>query len=130
MTHLKSLEQKVNKAVELINRLREENSALRAKLKSAQPRIQELETALAAYKQEQEAVEKGILTVLAKLDKLEDEVSVSAPASKKDGSQTVLRSREVAAEDADPSGKETAKPTRDGGPRQPPASPKDELDIF
>jgi chromosome segregation ATPase len=124
LDQIQSLEQKVIKAVELINRLREENTALRARVKSTQPKIVELETIVNTYKQEQEAIEKSILNVLSKLDRLEDEVSVSGPVSKKEETKTVLRDNGNASK-----GNKAGAPGA-GKNSRPSAETKDELDIF
>ena len=133
LNQIQALEQKVIKAVELINRLREENVSLRAKLKSAQPRIHELETTVNTYKLEQEAIEKSLLSVLSKLDRLEDEVSASGAAASKEGTDTVVRDAKET-----PAGKPPPAPSTDtekskppaGEKSRPPAPVKDELDIF
>ena len=127
LNRIQVLEQKVIKAVELINRLREENAVLRSRVKTAQPRIQELESIVSSFKQEQEAIEKGIVSVLSKLDRLEDEVSVSGPpSSPANGKHTVLR------DDETPPGAEASQAGGKPGPEKgrPPAGTKDELDIF
>ncbi len=139
LNQIQALEQKVIKAVELINRLRDENESLRARVKSAQPKIQELESMVNTYKQEQDAIEKGILKVLSKLDKLEDEVSVSGQAPNKDSPRTVLRSDNDAPDESaaplpaapKPKAGDSTRPQSAGKSGQPPAADKgNELDIF
>jgi chromosome segregation ATPase len=96
ITQVQSLEQKVYKAVELISRLRDENKKLRQKITGSETKIQELETLVGSFKNEQDAIEKSILNVLAKLDKLEDEVSSTGSALKKPNVKSAQK-----AEDAD-----------------------------
>ena len=71
LTQIQSLEKKVIKAVDLIRRLREENIALHSRLESTEAKIHDLETSVHTYKKDQSAIERGILNVLSKLDKLE-----------------------------------------------------------
>ena len=137
LDQIQSLEQKVIKAVALIKRLREENTALRSRLENTEPKIRELETIVHTYKKDQSAIEKGILGVLSKLDKLEDEVSDPGETTPEQGSaKTVLRNEEEAPTAAPE--KETPKAAR--GDKNKPASQQDsppptadkkaELDIF
>ena len=71
---IKLLESRVNKAIEIISKLREENKTLRAGLLSAQKKIDELEDLVNSFKSEQEEIEAGIIRALNSLDKLEDEI--------------------------------------------------------
>ncbi|MCD6120865.1 MAG: cell division protein ZapB [Spirochaetales bacterium] len=71
---IKILEDRVDRAIELIKTLREENRTLRAGLDSAQKKIDELEGFIDTFKTEQGEIEEGILRALANLDKIEDEV--------------------------------------------------------
>ncbi|NOY10171.1 MAG: cell division protein ZapB [Spirochaetes bacterium] len=71
---IKILEDRVNRAIELIKTLREENRTLRAGLDSAQSKIDELEGLVDTFKSEQSEIEEGILRALENLDKIEDEV--------------------------------------------------------
>jgi chromosome segregation ATPase len=78
------LESKINKAVVVISTLKEENNVLKKTLESSQTRIQELENLVGDFKADQEAIEKGLLNAIAKLDKLEQEVEDSEGANKPD----------------------------------------------
>ncbi len=71
---IKLLESKVNKAIEIIAKLREENKTLKAGLTSAQKKIDELEDLVNSFKSEQDEIEQGIIRALKSLDKLEDEI--------------------------------------------------------
>ncbi|MBN1698394.1 MAG: cell division protein ZapB [Spirochaetales bacterium] len=72
---IKALEQKVNKAVELISLLKKENDVLKNTLEISQSRMKELENLVAQFKNEQAEIEKGIMNTLSKLNQLEDDVS-------------------------------------------------------
>ncbi len=75
LDQIKSLEGKVNRAVEQIRLLRDENKALKRTVEKSQARMGELEGLVARFKSDQEEIEQGILRALKNLDKLEDEVS-------------------------------------------------------
>ncbi|MBN2353944.1 MAG: cell division protein ZapB [Spirochaetales bacterium] len=133
LEQIRSLEHKINLLVEELSRLRDENSMLRATVKSTQTKTADLESMVNAYKQEQEAIEKGILSVLSKLDKLEDEVSLSGSPAKKDAprgsgkrDETVVKEKKPNEKDAvkaSPAPEDRAEGTgQDGG--------QNELDIF
>jgi hypothetical protein len=82
LDQIKLLESKVNKAVEQIRLLREENKALKRSVEKSQARMQELEGLVGRFKSDQDEIEQGILRALKNLDKLEDEVG--SRGSKKD----------------------------------------------
>lgn len=75
LEQIKLLESRVNKAVELIRHLREENGKLRKGVESAQVRIQELERVVEEFRTDQREIEKRIVRVLTELDQLEDSVA-------------------------------------------------------
>lgn len=77
LNQVQLLEQKVEQALNLIAKLREENKMLKSKLASSQQRLDELEGMVTSFKGEQEAIEKGILKILAELDRLEDDLSLA-----------------------------------------------------
>ncbi|MBA7626466.1 hypothetical protein ES703_33915 [subsurface metagenome] len=78
LEQIRLLESKVNKAVELIKVLREENQALKKTLDSSQNRMQELEKMVEEFKSDQDEIEQYILKALKNLDHLEDELTDSA----------------------------------------------------
>jgi chromosome segregation ATPase len=129
LEQIRSLEQKVNQLVEELSRLRDENAKLKAKVKSTQTKTADLESMVNTYKQEQEAIEKGILSVLSKLDKLEDEVSLSGSALKKDAPKVPSKTDDAAAKESRDARKTAAAVQRKA---EEPASDgkQDELDIF
>ena len=75
LDQIKSLESKINKAVELIKMLREENRALNGTIDSSQKKMQELEKLVDNFKADQSEIEQGILRALKNLDHLEDEIT-------------------------------------------------------
>ncbi|MBN2736782.1 MAG: cell division protein ZapB [Spirochaetales bacterium] len=87
LDQIQILENKVNHAVEIINRLTKENKALKRTIENSQSRMQELESLLDQFKNEQDQIEKGILNALHQLDHLEDsldsEVSTEAVSQSK-----------------------------------------------
>ena len=73
--HIKELEKKIETAISTIRALRGENGELKVKLDSYQKRISELEVSVSKFKEDQSAIEKGILQALKQLDELEDIVT-------------------------------------------------------
>jgi septal ring factor EnvC (AmiA/AmiB activator) len=78
LDQIKNLESKVNRAVEQIRLLREENKALKRTVEKSQARMGELEGLVSRFKSDQDEIEQGILRALKNLDKLEDEVTTRA----------------------------------------------------
>ena len=79
LEQIRQLDAKVAKAVELINQLRMENTALTEKLKNYQQRIDELEVLINDFKESQGEIEEGILHALSELDKLDHSISPEQP---------------------------------------------------
>jgi len=75
LEQIRTLEAKVQKAVELIEGLRSENSMLTKKLETYQKRIDELEILVEEFKQDQVQIEQGIIHALNQLEELEDVVA-------------------------------------------------------
>lgn len=75
LEQIQLLEKKINKAVDIINILKQENRALKSTIQKSQDRMAELENLLEQFKGEQNRIEEGILSALNKLDQLEDQVS-------------------------------------------------------
>lgn len=100
---VRALDEKVRMAVELIDSLRSENSALRGKLDEYKKRIDELENVVDSFKLDQMEIEEGIMDVLVQLDKLEDQITApSAPAAPEAAEETVeiQQTSEVVVEEA------------------------------
>ena len=74
LEHVKVLESKVDKEIELAKRLMEENAQLREKARWYQQEIDDRDALIQAYKEEQHAIESGILSALNRLNQFEDTV--------------------------------------------------------
>ncbi|GAB1433388.1 hypothetical protein MASR2M29_20140 [Spirochaetota bacterium] len=74
LEQLRTLESRVEKAVNLISSLRGENTSLREGLAAAETRINELEKLISHFQNEQTKIEEGIIDILRKLDVFEDRV--------------------------------------------------------
>ena len=74
LEQIQELETKINKAVDLIKVLKEENQALKRTIGSSQNRMQELEKMVAEFKGDQDEIERHILRALENLEHLEDEI--------------------------------------------------------
>ncbi len=72
LEQIRLLESKITKAVKRIEMLREENSALKRSVETAQKRMQELEGLVSEFKTDQEEIEKSLLRAIRNLDRLED----------------------------------------------------------
>ena len=75
LEQVKLLESKVTKAINYVQTVTEENTALRKKLDSNQKRIDELEILIQRFKEEQSKIEEGILSALERLNQFEDALS-------------------------------------------------------
>jgi chromosome segregation ATPase len=84
LRHIQELEKRVHAALELIGSLRGENAELKSKLEGYQGRIDELERLVNEFKEDQGAIEEGILRALRKLDSLEDTVTGAGEAAADD----------------------------------------------
>ncbi len=76
---VRSLDGKVRRALELIDKLKKENSMLKGKLDEYRQRVDQLEGVVDGFKLEQLEIEEGIKDVLKQLDQLEDQIT--APSS-------------------------------------------------
>ncbi|MDR2534527.1 MAG: hypothetical protein LBD29_00665 [Treponema sp.] len=82
LEHVKVLESKVDKEIDFAKRIIEENVQLKEKDALNQKRIEVLESLLQAFKEEQNAIENGILSALNRLNQFEDAVEKKlSPAS-------------------------------------------------
>jgi len=75
LEQIRLLEARINKAVELIRSLKEENKTLRRAVNAAQTRMRELEKLVGDFKSDQQEIEQCILRALENLDRLEEEVT-------------------------------------------------------
>jgi FtsZ-binding cell division protein ZapB len=78
LEQIRLLEAKINKAVDLINHLREENQVLQKAVDSAQAKMQDLETLVEDFKADQSDIEESIKRAIRNLDQLEGDLSDSA----------------------------------------------------
>lgn len=74
LEQVKLLESKVGKALSYIDSLSAENTTLREKLEGYRLRIDELETIVLAFKEDQGRIEAGIISALERLNQFEDAV--------------------------------------------------------
>lgn len=74
LEQVKLLETKVGKALSYIETLSSENATLREKLDGYRRRIDELETIVLAFKEDQGRIEAGIVSALERLNQFEDAV--------------------------------------------------------
>jgi peptidoglycan hydrolase CwlO-like protein len=75
LEQIRLLEARINKAVELIRSLKDENKTLRRAVNAAQTRMRELEKLVGDFKSDQQEIEQCILRALENLDRLEEEVT-------------------------------------------------------
>jgi len=85
LKQIRILKEKVEKAIDLIALLKEENRALKSTLDHAQKRIRDFETLVSEFKNDQAEIESTVLGVIKKLDSLEDEIATKEqpPSGKK-----------------------------------------------
>ena len=126
LEQIRTLEEKVKKAVTYIAQLKEENSLLQKGLEKYRKRIDELEVLINEYTEDQNAIEEGIKNALLHLDKLED-AKAKAPAAKAASAAPVQEIEDIEGELVEPAMEVDDEP--------PPAKTKktekkDELDIF
>jgi len=83
LEQVKLLESKVDKAIDYVKKVTEENSRLKGKLDSYQKRIDELEILIRQFKEEQSRIEDGILSALDRLNQFEDALESTLSAESK-----------------------------------------------
>ncbi len=80
LEHIRTLESKVTKAVELMAKLQANNLQLKVQLDTAKARIEELEFTVEEYREDQTEIEQGLMQALQHLDNLENAVGGLKPA--------------------------------------------------
>ncbi len=75
LEQIRLLETRIDKAVELIRSLKDENKTLRRAVNSNQARMRELEKLVGDFKSDQQEIEQCIVRALENLDRLEEEVT-------------------------------------------------------
>ena len=87
LDQIKQLEERVSKAIELMQTLKDENDLLKLELHDRQKRIDELENIVLVFRNDQAKIEEGIINALNHLSAFEDTVyqaansTVSVPTS-------------------------------------------------
>jgi FtsZ-binding cell division protein ZapB len=120
LDQIKKLDARVKAALERITALKEENSQLKVRLSEYERRIEELDIHVSRFKKEQGEIEAGIISVLAKLDSLEDDIEKKTPAE----APSADKAPQEALSDTD-----SEEAEEDLG-AEIPAPGKDQLDIF
>ena len=127
LEQVKLLEKKVAKAVDYVERLTKENTALhqqktelQTKLDSYQKRIEELEVLVVGFKEDQNRIEEGILAALDRLSQFEKAMEKSLKEKPVDGSTAGRTCFEIpdSGDDPDPLGNtaNAEPPSADGAP--------------
>ena len=95
------LEKKVESAVSKIIELKNENTALKNRISILEKENTDLNSKVSVFEREQNRVEESILSVLNRLDVVEDTVSTSAPASQSSVITETEKQQTVEAEPAE-----------------------------
>lgn len=90
---VRSLDEKVRMAVDLIDSLKKENSVLKNKLDEYKQKVDQLEDVVDSFKLDQLEIEEGIKDVLTQLDKLEDQIT--APPAPNQPSASIQQETEA-----------------------------------
>jgi FtsZ-binding cell division protein ZapB len=96
LDQVRQLEAKVNRAVEIIRVLREENRALQRSVAASQARMKELEEFVRVFKSEQAEIENGLVSAIRKLDQLEDGLEAARRSEARGASGDDARAAAVA----------------------------------
>lgn len=81
LDQIRQLDARVHRAVEMIGKLREENSTLKNRLSEYQGRIEELEVLISNFKEDQSEIEHGITSALSQLASIDDSAKEAAPGN-------------------------------------------------
>jgi chromosome segregation ATPase len=106
---VKLLEDKVSRAVDYVKRLTDENTLLAEKVENYHARIEELETAITLFKEEQNKIEECVLQSLDQLSKVESDAEARAAETKE--RENEITDEESAPEDATAENEETPEET-------------------
>ncbi|MDR0525631.1 MAG: cell division protein ZapB [Spirochaetaceae bacterium] len=87
LENVKVLETKVDKEIDFAKRIIEENVQLKEKVALYQKRIEDLESLIQAFREEQNAIENGILAALNRLNQFEDAVEKKLTPAEAETSQ-------------------------------------------
>jgi chromosome segregation ATPase len=129
LDQVRSLENRVAKALGYIDRLTDENAALRERLGGYERRIKDLEVLIRDFQQDQGRIEEGILSALEKLNVFEDAVleragdaAAAVPAAAESAeagtmeAEPVAKEVEPAAKEAEPAAKEAEPAAKEAEP--------------
>ncbi len=84
LEQIRQLDARVHRAVDVIAKLREENTTLKDRLSEYQGRIEELEVLISNFKEDQSEIEHGITSALSQLAAIDDSGKpASAPAAER-----------------------------------------------
>ena len=122
LDQIQKLETRVSRAVELIKTLKAENTSLTSRLEEYRGRIEEMEAVIGRFKEDQNAIERGVLSALEQLDLLEDGLS------QEDNEQEAERPASMA--EPTPVESSPAAVGTDETSEENPADDDSELDIF
>jgi len=118
LEQIRQLDARVHRAVELIGKLKEENTTLKNRLSEYQDRIEELEVLISNFKEDQSEIEQGIANVLTQLAAIDE--------AGKTGGHAKASARTASAHQAEPAQPQELEEEEQGEPDKPEA----ELDIF
>jgi chromosome segregation ATPase len=92
LDNVKLLEAKIEKAIEVIKQLTEENRKLRDKTIVLQEKINDLEFTVLSYKEDQQHIESGIQSVMDRLNQLDESLGQTSVTHKLEQQSSVQNS--------------------------------------
>ena len=98
LDQIKQLEDRVSKAIELMQSLKDENDLLKLELHDRQKRVEELENIVLVFKNDQAKIEEGIINALNHLSAFEDTVYQAAASNANSVSEQTSTSEAAAAD--------------------------------
>ena len=121
LEQIRQLDARVHRAVEVIARLREENTTLKDRLSEYQGRIEELEVLISNFKEDQSEIEHGITSALSQLAAIDESGKPAHAAAVRNKDEVPKPHAPVAQEP-----EHAAKPPAE--PEEPVEQPQDEED--
>ena len=105
LEQVRLLESKVVKTLDYVKTVSTENNQLREKLDAYRSRIDELETIVLAFKEDQGRIEAGIISALDRLNQFEDAIeqglAETIASEKIDPAASIIASGAVVSDDSD-----------------------------
>ena len=129
LEQIRQLDARVHRAVELIGKLRDENTTLKNRLSEYQGRIEELEVLISNFKEDQSAIEHGITNALSQLASI-DESGKPAPHPKEQQSEETRHQPSKPAPAEREKGPVETEPASEGTEDEASEDQDAELDIF